>query len=285
MRFFLLLFCLWCISVQAAPRVVTSIAPVHEITSSIMAGVAVPDLIVSSNASTHHFTFKPSHMRLLQRADLVIWIDRHFESGFNRLPDILPRSTIQLELLPRLAPDLRDGHIWYSPQLTERAIALILVSLIQLDPENQPRYSSNADKLIASLRNWRQKTKHQLDAETPGFITDHEFLGQFTHDFDLDPVISAHDQHDDHGGLSDLDRIETYIRETGVRCLITAEPEPSKLAVNLSDKYDMKIFNIVPPVDTSELDTSEIDTISIGKGILRRLEQLTNALAKCRTSS
>ena len=93
-------------------------------------------------------------------------------------------------------------------------------------------------------------------------------------------MISAHDQHDGHGGLSDLDRIETYIRETRVRCLITAEPEPSKLAINLSDKYELEIFNI-----GAEGDTSEIDTISIGKGILWRLEQLTNALDQCRTSS
>ena len=259
MRFFFLFFCLCGISAQAAPRVVTSIAPLHEITSSIMAGVAVPDLVVSSKASTHHFTFRPSHMRLLQQADLVIWIDRHFESGFNRLPDILPQSTIQLELLSRLAPDLHDGHIWYSPQLTERTIILILDSLIQLDPENQSIYSSNAGKLIASLKDWQKKTRQLLDAETPGFITDHAFLGQFSHDFGLDPVISAHDQHDDHGGLGDLDRIETYIRESRVRCLLIAEPEPSKLAINLSDKYAMKIINI----GSRSRCTSEIDTNSI----------------------
>ena len=263
-----LIFCLCAVSAQAAPKVVTSIAPVHEITSSIMFGVAAPDLIVSQFASTHHFAFRPSHMRMLQQADLVIWIDRHFESGFNRLPDILPQSTLSLELLPRLAPDQLDGHFWYSPELTIKAIKLILANLIQLDPENQSSYSSNADKLIESLKNWRRQTRKQLDVETPGFITDHEFLGQFTRDFGLDPVISAHDQHDGHGGLSDLGRIEAYIRENRIRCLITAEPAPSKLALSLSDKYQMQIFNIVP----------EVDTISFGNGILLRLTQLTNAL-------
>ena len=219
-------------------------------------------------------------MRLLQQADLVIWIDRHFESGFNRLPEILPRSAAPLELLPALSPQYRDGHIWYSPRLIQKTIELIRVKLIQLDPANQSSYSNNADRLIKRLQNWRQGTKRQLDADSPGFITDHEFLGQFTRDFGLDPVISAHNQHDGHGGLSDLGRIETYIRENRIRCLITAEPEPSKLAVNLSDKYHMKIFNIIP-----QPDTAETDAISVGDSILRRLEQLTTALAECRTTS
>ena len=214
-------------------------------------------------------------MRLLQQADLVIWIDRHFESGFNRLPDILPRSVQSLELLPVLTPDHSDGHIWYSPTLVQKAIQLILATLIQLDPENQVIYNSNADKLLKSLGSWRQETQIQLDLNTPGFITDHDFLAHFARDFELEPIISAHDQHDDHGGLRDLGRIETYIKEHRVRCLITAEPEPSKLAVNLADKYQMQIISILP----------QVDAISADKGILRRFEKLTTALAECRASS
>ena len=280
MRLIFLFSCLCSLGVQAEPRVVVSIAPLYEITASIMAGVAVPDLIVKRQASTHHFAFRPSHMRLMQRADLVIWIDRHFESGFNRLPEILPRSAQPLELLPALAIDYRDGHIWYSPRLIRKTTELIVKTLSQLDPANQASYRKNADKLIAGVHDWQRNIQAQLEIQAPGFITDHAFLGHFVRAFGLDPIVSAHDQHDGYGGLSDLARIEAYIQENRIRCLITAEPEPSKLALNLADKYLMKIFNIVP-----QADISEIDTIAVGKGILRRLEQLTNALAECRTSS
>ena len=280
MRLIFLFLCLSSLSVQAAPRVVVSIAPLYEITASIMAGVAVPDLIVKRQVSTHHFSFRPSHMRLMQQADLVIWIDRHFESGFNRLPEILPRSAEPLELLPALASDYRDGHIWYSPRLIRKTTELIVKTLGQLDPANQTSYRKNADELITSVQNWRRNMQAQVEIQPAGFITDHAFLGHFVRDFNLDPILSAHDQHDAHGGLSDLGRIEAYIQENRIRCLITATPEPSKLALNLSDKYHMKIFNIVPLADPSE-----VDTISVGKGIIRRLEQLTNALAECRASS
>ena len=117
MRIFVLLLCLQSVAVSGAPRVVTSIAPLHELTTAIMDGIAEPELIIQDHVSVHHFAFKPSHMRLLQQADLVIWVGRHFEAGFSRVPEVLPGSAQPLELLPELGIENEDGHIWYSPKL------------------------------------------------------------------------------------------------------------------------------------------------------------------------
>jgi zinc transport system substrate-binding protein len=108
MRIFILLLCL------QSPRVVASIAPLHELTTAIMKDIGEPALIIKQQASAHHFALKPSHMRSLQQADLVIWIGRQFEAGFNRIPEVLPSSAQQLELLTGLGIENGDGHIWYS---------------------------------------------------------------------------------------------------------------------------------------------------------------------------
>ncbi len=77
--FICLNFCLLPATALAAARVVTSIAPLQEITTELMRGVTSPQSIITDGASAHHFAFRPSHMRLLQQADLVIWIDSNFE--------------------------------------------------------------------------------------------------------------------------------------------------------------------------------------------------------------
>jgi zinc transport system substrate-binding protein len=151
MRLCILLLCLHSATLTAAPRVVTSIAPVFELTTAIMTGVAEPGLIIEGDASAHHFAFKPSHMRSLQQADLVIWIDRHFEAGFSRVADTLPSSTRQLELLPALGLEGGDGHIWYSPRLLLRSIQIIRDTLLTLDPMHQNLYQANADLLMQAL--------------------------------------------------------------------------------------------------------------------------------------
>jgi ABC-type Zn2+ transport system substrate-binding protein/surface adhesin len=51
MRLCILLLCLHSATLTAAPRVVTSIAPVFELTTAIMTGVAEPGLIIEGDAS------------------------------------------------------------------------------------------------------------------------------------------------------------------------------------------------------------------------------------------
>ena len=61
-------------SANADVKVVTSIKPIHSLVSYIMDGVEKPDLIVDGYNSPHGFSLKPSHAKMLENADLVIWI-------------------------------------------------------------------------------------------------------------------------------------------------------------------------------------------------------------------
>ena len=271
MRLCLLLLCLHSATLAAAPRVVTSIPPVYEITAAIMAGVAEPGLIIDSDASAHNFAFKPSNMRLLQQAELVIWIDRHFEAGFSRVPEILSSSTQQLELMPALGLEGGDGHIWYSPLLLLRSIEIISASLMALDPEHQELYQASAAILMGEIAVWRNETRQRWQDQQPRFITDHEFTGYFEQDIGIKAIASVHDQHHDHGGLKDLSRLDNLLRQSPAACLIILQATPSPLARNLAKKHGLKIINITlePVSDPSQ------------PLILQRLTQLTAALQRC----
>ena len=61
-------------SVKAEIKVVTSIKPIHSLVSYIMDGVGSPDLIVDGYNSPHGFSLKPSHAKMLQEADIVIYV-------------------------------------------------------------------------------------------------------------------------------------------------------------------------------------------------------------------
>ena len=266
-----LLLSLQCVAAPAAPRVVTSIAPLHEITAALMAGVAEPEVIIGGHASAHHFAFRPSHMRLLQEADLVIWIDRHFEAGFNRVPQILPASASQLELLPALGIEDENGHIWYSPALLTRSIEIIATRLTQVDPDHRSSYQTNAQRLSAEVADWRAATSAWLRDHQPGFITDHAFSAHFEADMGHPAIATIHDQHDGHGGLGELNEIEALLRQNPASCLLTLESSPSPLALELAQKYQLKILNLAPP---------QASTVN-ENGIIERLQILSGALKAC----
>ncbi|UCH41879.1 MAG: zinc ABC transporter substrate-binding protein [Gammaproteobacteria bacterium] len=267
MRVLFILLCLQPALVMAAPRVVTSIAPLQEITSAVMNGVGEPQLIIDQQHSVHHFAFKPSHMRRLQQAELVIWISRHFESGFNRVPEVLPATTRQLELLPALGLEDDDGHIWYSPTLLQQSITIITQALADLDPANHARYQDNAKALQAEVEAWRQGMQQRWRNRQFRLLTDHIFLAHFNRDLAMFEITHIQDEHAAHGGLKDLERLEDWLSEEPAGCLLTLEP-PSPMARSLAYKYQL------PIVDITGIDSAK-------DSILWRQQQLASALETC----
>ncbi len=271
MRILLLVFCLQPLLVQAAPRVITSIAPLFEVTSAVMQGVGKPQLLIEEGSDAHHYSFKPSQMRLLQQAELVIWIDRGFETGLHKLTQVLPQAVSQLELKPALGIAGNDGHIWYSSRLLEQMAERISAELQRIDPANAPAYQSNREHIGAQLRAWRSEKLEPLQRLQPKFITEHDFLGHFASDSGIHALASLFDSHDQPGSLGELSRLEKQLQQNPVACLITLEVTPSALAQKLALKYRLKIININPAIDTN----------SGGAGILRRLDRLTESLSSC----
>ena len=250
------------LSVSASVNVVTSIEPIHQITSSIMQGVGEPELLIKQQASSHHFSFKPSHFTLVKNADLLIWVGRDFESGFQRLPDILSKKTKSLELLSSLEMKHADGHIWYSSRLLPKVANQILLALSKIDPGNTLVYQRNAEKLIDSIKQWAQTTRAMIAKTKPQYILDHDFLSHFEQDMGIEANAVLHDGHDQHSGIHEIREIESRLRESSIKCLLINEPTPSKLARNFADEFDLKIHNIMQPDNDEQHPLRLIDSLN-----------------------
>ena len=229
---------------QAGVSVVASIEPLFRLTSTIMQGAGRPDLLIKRTTSAHHFTFKPSHFRLLQNADLVIWIDRRFESGFQHLPKILPAGVTKLELLRALGLQQQDGHIWYSPVLLIRITQQIRDALIRVDPQNSETYLRNAGELTRALGSWLGKSEAEINAANPRYILDHDFLSHFENDMGIEPIAILHDTKGQTTSIRSLQNLEKKLDEQSETCILTNETTPSKLARNLARKYKLRIYTV-----------------------------------------
>ena len=86
-------------ALKAEIKVVTSIKPIHSLVSYIMEGVASPDLIVDGYNSPHGFSLKPSHAKMLQEADIVIYVGEGLEEFLEKPLDSLAQNAVKFELL------------------------------------------------------------------------------------------------------------------------------------------------------------------------------------------
>ena len=270
MRWLLLLLALHAASLGAAPRVIVSIAPLQEIAAAIMHGVGEPVALIEAGASPHHFALKPSQLRRLESADLVIWIDRHFESGFAGLPAILPPRVQRLELLPALGADADDdGHFWFSPRRLRAAVGLIRDALARVDPGRTGIYATNAARLDADIGRWRDGLAQALREHPLAVLTDHAFLSALASELDGLDAEAVHDRHDSPGGIRRLRELEDWLRRSGARCLLTQHSGAGSLARQFAREFGL----------------ADIDVVARPRGapggIAGRLERLSAALARC----
>ena len=84
---------------KADIKVVTSIKPIHSLVSYVMDGVGTPDLIVDGYNSPHGFSLKPSHAKMLQEADIVIYVGEGIEEFLEKPLESLAKNAVKFELL------------------------------------------------------------------------------------------------------------------------------------------------------------------------------------------
>lgn len=269
MRYLPLLLSLIFVRAEAELSVVTSIRPIYQLTTAIMDGVGKPELLISDSHSTHHFALKPSHFRLLEKADLVIWIDRGFEAGFRRLPQLLPDKTSRLELLPALGMQNQDGHIWYSAALSIELSELIAARLGELDSENRQRYEKNKQFFQTQINRWREDTLLQFGSVQPAYVVDHDFLQHFESEFGIKAVAVLHDNHAQHGGIRALQQVHDKLRSQPVKCLISNEDSVSPIGKQLAAQYSLAIHTINTITDDNP------------SAYLRHLIRLTEIIGHC----
>jgi len=102
---------------RAAPEVVVSILPLHSLTANLMRGVGAPHLLMPAGQSPHAAQLKPSQVRQLEGADLIVWIGPSFEQSLAKII-ARPRENGGARMVTLLEDDsilhlpVRDGGLW-----------------------------------------------------------------------------------------------------------------------------------------------------------------------------
>lgn len=227
---------------ESPPRVIASIPPIHSLVASVMEGVGEPGLILNGSASPHHFSLKPSGVRQLHHADLVVWIGPAMESFLTRAlrtrqsaKDTLTISTdTSVSLLPlRKASDHTqrgqkeawDPHLWLDPDNAIVIINDVADKLVYLDPANAQKYLSNAETVKTRIRRVAATVKERLSVmELKPFIVQHDAYQYFESHFGLSSTAAlTANEHISASAASVARTIET-IESNNIRCVFR-EPQ------------------------------------------------------------
>ena len=118
-----------------------------------------------------------------------------------------------------------DGHIWLDPRNAMAIGQAAAEVLARVDPANAARYRSNAESLIAGLRDLEQELAATLaPVRSMPYIVFHDAYQYFERRFGLNAVGSITISPDRAPGAKRISEIRERLHETGAVCVF-AEPQ------------------------------------------------------------
>jgi len=230
-------------------NIVTDIAPIRSLATVIAGAKTSVVNLIPTAISPHDFVLKPSHMRQLTKADLIIWLGPQSTPALarplsritsdtrlltlNQLPgtQLLPlrrpglfgtRPAGTTRLVPR--PENIDPHSWLAPEnlrLWARAIARRLSAL---DPDKTATYQGNLKQFLARLDKVERDIRRELQPPLKPFVQHHDSFQYFERGFGLLPLGAATTGAMESASLGTIIGLRDALADQGDACVFVTSP-------------------------------------------------------------
>lgn len=265
-----------------APHVVASIAPIHSLVAAVMEGVGEPELLIPAEVSEHDYALKPSDLRKIAGADLVVWVGESLEAYL--VKPLGTEGVANLELIEAkgIAPHEYgaeeghgheeaeesaeehaeeehadehghghdhfglDPHVWLDPLRAAAIVDAVADRLAEIDPANADLYSANAQLAETALQALDSEIGTRLAplSDKP-FVTFHDGYSYFVERYGLNQVgqLIVHPE-DQRSGAATLSALRATVADEGVACVF-AEPQYDPAAIqSLAGDAEMRIATL-----------------------------------------
>jgi zinc transport system substrate-binding protein len=290
------------LSVSAQVRVVTSIKPLQMIAHAITDGVSAPEVLIPDNQSYHHFVLRPSTVRLLSQAELVVWIGPELEmwmqgqlSGSNKtivevlsLPGLITQHAghDHEDAVEVLIPEdgshaghqhkdgaFLDPHVWLDTRnalITARAIA---AALTQLDGANASRYQSNLNAFQQQIEQLEIRLQQQLEPlRQIDYAVYHDAFQYFESEFGLSHSLVFVGNEELQPGVRHTLAVRQAIANRPINCLMEdVTAQASTIRAMLGDH----------PVKRISADTTGQTLTSAPQAYIQMISNLADAFLQC----
>lgn len=216
---------------EDAPRVMVTIKPVHAIVSALLEDISQPELLLDGLNSPHTYQLKPSDVRRLNRADMIVWTGPSLEGRLRKIINQQRDRALIITLMDipnqgqpfdkTQAHHEKDPHLWLNPQLVIELTEYLRLSLISVMPEHSDKINHNTKKLVSKLEQLDKQIEDEfIRQKQVSAIVYHDAWKYFESRYGLttDGAISTHEQQQP--GASHLYALQKKIKTANTQCLL-----------------------------------------------------------------
>lgn len=288
-----------CAVTGAQADVVASVRPLGFIASAIADGVTPTEVLLPDGASPHDFALRPSDLKKMRSADLVVWVGPEMEAYMNKSAAQLgPNRQVEISALPTVKPLLQKGeeeeeghdhdhadgghdhhhgeynmHVWMSPEIAKQTAIAIHAKLLELMPQNKDKLDANLRQFEDGLTQVDKNLGKMLQpVQGKGYFVFHDAYGYFEKHFGLSPLGHFTVNPEIQPGAQRLHLIRTQLVEQKAVCVF-AEPQFRPAVINAVAQGTTVRMGTLDPLGSG---------IALGKdSYVNFLSQMTNQYVSC----
>ncbi|KGD81300.1 zinc ABC transporter substrate-binding protein [Pantoea stewartii subsp. indologenes] len=291
------------VALPAHANVVASIKPVGFIASAIADGVTPVEVLLPDGASEHDYALRPSDVKRLQNADLVVWVGPEMEAFMTKSAAALPeKKNLEIVQIPGVKTMLLRGgedddhddheaaehdhdaehhhhhgefnmHLWMSPEITQKTAVAIHEKLLELMPQDKAKLDANLQHFEAELADTDKRIISQLaPVKDKGYFVFHDAYTYFEKHYGLSPTGHFTVNPEIQPGAQRLHQIRTQLVEKKAVCVF-AEPQFRPAVIDAVARGTQVRKGTLDPLGTD---------ISLGKdSYVKFLSQLSSQYETC----
>lgn len=289
-RYAVVLAALLPVFAHAQGTVLASVKPLQLIAAAITDGVSTPQLLIPANQSPHNFNLRPSDMRNINAADIVLWVGPGLETYLSRVfaqrsatSNIIEIAALTDVQLLDLAPgehehghshdEPYDPHLWLS---THNAVAIataLHAELLVLDPDNGAVYTQNLHLFQDEVRDLQQRLSAQFaPLASSAYAVYHNGVQYFEKQLGIAHQFVLVPDHEQQPGIRHLLELRAQVQALAPSCLFDD--------INSNDATVATVFQN-HPVRRVRLDTLGESVAVSRTAYVQMLTQLADAMQQC----
>lgn len=238
------------------PSVVVSLPPLHSLAAAIMGDTGAPHLMLRGGRSPHNAALRPSDLKRLRDATLVVWAGPALETFLAKPIEAAGKTSTIITLL-ELQPMMRlarrggkswedhghgheaprglsataiDPHVWLSPANAVVIARSVAEALISQDPANAVSYRRNTENLITRIGALANRLgKSLMPVRRVPYLVFHDAYQYFERHFALNALGAVSINPERRPGARRIAEIRRRIEQSGVRCVFREPQFPPRL--------------------------------------------------------
>ena len=271
-----------------AVTVLTSIKPIQMIATELTEGVTKPGVLLQNNASPHDYALRPSDVKKVAAADLVIWYGHDLEPFLEKVVTD-KGNTLTISQIPDLSlrefgsehahdhdghnHGTHDPHFWLGIETVQQVANAIAHKLAEIDPEHAATYAENLNKFEVQLKATDAEIKQKLTpVKEKGYFVFHDAYGYFEERYDLNQMGHFTVSPDRTPGAKTLIHIRKTLGTGDVACVFSEPQFTPAVIESVMRGSDVKT-GILDPLG------SEIDVKS--GSYFEFLQGMSNSFSQC----